>query len=120
MDLKIARIRRERGWTQTKLAEACKTTQQQILKLERGLVDPQLSTLSRVADALGVEIAELFYTRIELEEAANKLCSSRGWELESLSIMELAARCEREIGLPAMHPYWEKARIMSNRVRFFI
>ena len=120
MDLKIARIRRERGWTQTHLAEACKTTQQQIVKLERGLVDPQISTLGRVADALGVEIADLFYTRIEFEEAANRLCLNRGWDLESLTIMELASRCEREIGLPAMHPYWEKARIMSNRVRFLV
>lgn len=56
----IRRIRKERGMTQEKLAELCNTSVSYIGLLEIGRNVPKLSTIERIADALGVDCVELF------------------------------------------------------------
>ncbi len=54
----LARLRRERGWTSYKLAQHAAVTLPAVLAVERGC-DPKLSTLCKLAAALGVRVAEL-------------------------------------------------------------
>jgi DNA-binding XRE family transcriptional regulator len=54
---KLAAKRNELGLTQTEVAHRMKTSQSAVARLERGEADPQLSTLKRFAEALGLKIA---------------------------------------------------------------
>jgi len=54
--LQIARRRQEKGLTQAALAERVGTTQQQISRLERPGYRGSLSTIERVAEALGARV----------------------------------------------------------------
>jgi transcriptional regulator with XRE-family HTH domain len=48
--------RRKLGMTQTQVAELTGKKQSQIVRLERGLADPRLSSLVQVANSVGMEI----------------------------------------------------------------
>lgn len=52
----IRSLRSQRGWTQRRLAEMAGVVQQNLSLYERGLASPRLSTLGRLAAALGAEI----------------------------------------------------------------
>ena len=55
----LSALRLQHGWSQAELARQVGTSQSYIGRLETGLVDPQLSTMRRVALALGVPVAAL-------------------------------------------------------------
>jgi ribosome-binding protein aMBF1 (putative translation factor) len=55
----LAYYRLRNGWSQKELASRVGTSQSYVARLEAGEIDPQLSTLKRLANALGVEPAEL-------------------------------------------------------------
>lgn len=57
--VRVARARRQ--WSQAEVAEKAGTTADRIGQIEAGTVDPRLSTVERVAEALGlsVNIAEI-------------------------------------------------------------
>jgi transcriptional regulator with XRE-family HTH domain len=65
--MRIREIRKSRGLTQAQLAELLDVEQGEISKLERNDRNPRLSTLQRVAEALSVEISDLFQDRSEEE-----------------------------------------------------
>lgn len=52
----ITEIRKSKGWTQKKLADACGYTQSVIARLESKKADPQISTLIQIVEALGYTI----------------------------------------------------------------
>ena len=52
----IIEIRKSKGWTQKKLADACGYTQSVIARLESKKAEPQISTLTQIAEALGYKI----------------------------------------------------------------
>ena len=54
--LEIARLREQAGLTQKQLAERIGTTQQQISRLEHPNYRGSLTTLERVAEALGMSV----------------------------------------------------------------
>ena len=56
---RIRQLRKERGFSQAKLAVMADMDPATLNRLERGTGNPNLKTLERVADALGVGIAEL-------------------------------------------------------------
>lgn len=56
---KIARLRKQRGWTQEKLAEESQVNTRTVQRLESG-EDASLETLRLIANALDVQIADLF------------------------------------------------------------
>jgi len=56
---KLAKIRKERGMSQTALAAALQTSQANVCKWERGTNVPRAATLTRIARALRVKEAEL-------------------------------------------------------------
>jgi len=65
----IKRIRKERGMSQEKLAEACDTATSYIGLMEIYRNVPKLSTIERIARALEVDPAVFFQVRNPLTEA---------------------------------------------------
>lgn len=59
MRLRIREIRKRQGITQAELADRINSTRANIARFETGKHDPQLSTVAKLAEALGVEPAEL-------------------------------------------------------------
>ncbi|MCM2289224.1 MAG: helix-turn-helix transcriptional regulator [Sulfuritalea sp.] len=55
----LAQLRLQRGWSQAELARRAGTSQSYIGRLETGNVDPQLSTVRRIAQALNVPVPAL-------------------------------------------------------------
>lgn len=53
----IALLRLQKGWSQAELAKRASTSQSYIARLELGNVDPQVSTVKKLAKALGVPVA---------------------------------------------------------------
>jgi transcriptional regulator with XRE-family HTH domain len=72
-ETRIVELRRERGWTQEKLADECGVGIRTIQRLEAGS-DASLETLSLVADVLGVPVRDLFMT-IESDELSGRVDS---------------------------------------------
>ncbi|MDM7884637.1 helix-turn-helix transcriptional regulator [Curtobacterium sp. RHCKG23] len=58
-EMRIATLRRERGWTQERLAETSGIAVRTVQRLERGN-EASLETLSAIARALDVPVRELF------------------------------------------------------------
>jgi len=65
----IKALRDECGYSQRELAERMRTAQSVVARLEGGRSSPSLSTLARVAEALGLEIEVRFREPIEAPEA---------------------------------------------------
>ena len=69
----IKRIRKEKGITQEQLAEACNTATSYIGLMEIYKNVPKLSTIERIATALGVE-PQILFQKPELDkESKNKI-----------------------------------------------
>ncbi len=116
MELRVTQLRKKEGITQKQLAELCATTQQQIAKIEIGNVDPQLSTLKRIAGALGCEIKDLFYSKKEFLAEILGIIKQEKVDLKKTSILDLYSLCSQVRGMPALHPYWELIEIKNNKV----
>jgi transcriptional regulator with XRE-family HTH domain len=56
----VKEIRRRKGWSQKDLAEESGVGQDTISGIESGRHEPRPSTLRKLADALGVEVADFF------------------------------------------------------------
>ena len=54
--LRVAEIRKERGWTQTELGERCGIRQTHIARIENGKYNVQIDTLAAIAKAFGMTI----------------------------------------------------------------
>lgn len=57
---RIKKIREARGLSQKEVATMIKMDQSQYSKLEKDKTDPSVSTLNKVAKALGIQLSELF------------------------------------------------------------
>lgn len=57
--LAVRLVRTRRGWTQSQLDNAAGLASGHAGRIERGEVDPNLSTQGKIAAALGVSLAEL-------------------------------------------------------------
>jgi transcriptional regulator with XRE-family HTH domain len=58
----IRSLRNQRKWSQDALGECADLSCKFVGEIERGCVNPSLDSLMKIANALGVEIAELFLT----------------------------------------------------------
>jgi len=67
----VRRLRAERGLSQQELAQRMGVAQSVVARLEAGGVEPRLSTLDRVAQALGVELKVHFLTGPTQERAVS-------------------------------------------------
>ena len=68
---RIAMLRRQAQLTQAALAESVGVANETISRLERGTAMPSLSRMDKIADALGVELSEVFQFR-DRETAKDK------------------------------------------------
>ncbi len=118
MELRIQQLRKRKGVTQVELAHACETTQQQIAKIESGLIDLKISTLQKIAKALDCEIPNLFYTKEEFLNDVLAVIKNQKVDLKKVSILELNTLCYQTAKIPALHPYWEKIAIKGNKLQF--
>ena len=116
--MKLHKIRKEQNVTQVDLANMCETTQQQIAKIESGLVDPKLSTLRKLAEALKVEVGELFYTKAEFVDELNNLIKEEGLTSKHFALATLNRLAFELKKIPKYHPFWEKIKISKNRIIF--
>lgn len=55
----VAKFRKEKGWTQVKLAEAVGVSCGYIALIEQGKKRPALKTLAIIAEKLGVELQDI-------------------------------------------------------------
>lgn len=67
----VRRLRMERGLSQKELAARMDLPQSVIARLEAGKVEPRLSTLDRVAQALGTKLEVQFLTARETEQSVS-------------------------------------------------
>src|SRR5262249_3314353 len=56
---RLRQLRKQKGWTTYKLAQECKISRPGLDKLERPGADPKLSTMIKLAAALGVKVRDL-------------------------------------------------------------
>ena len=57
--IRLAELRKLKGYSQDRLALEAGLTRGAISKLEKGTVDPRISTLARIAHTLGVSLPHL-------------------------------------------------------------
>jgi hypothetical protein len=79
-------------------------------------VDPQLSTLKRVAGALNCELKDLFYSKEEFISEIQSAVKANSVNLKKISIIELNSVCASSAGIPSLHPYWALIQIKNNKV----
>ena len=118
--MKLVGLRKELGMTQTELAERCETTQQQIAKIENGIVDPKLSTLRRLSEALECQLCDLFYSRNSFVDQINSIIDEYGINMKVNNVIDLNAICSNKFFVPSFHPYWEEIKIDRSRNIVFI
>ena len=80
----IKRIRKEKGITQEQLAEACNTATSYIGLMEIYRNVPKLSTIERIAAALGVEPQVLFQKREKGSPTERKIKAIKNTVMQSV------------------------------------
>ena len=99
----LQRIRLERGWTLEDLSRAAGVSKSMLSQIEREKANPTVAVAWRLANALGVGIAELLDTEVRLVESIRVLDTHEtptlpgglaGYVLRILGPMELAGKVE--------------------------
>jgi transcriptional regulator with XRE-family HTH domain len=85
----IKRIRKEKGFSQEKLAEACDTSASYIGLMEIYRNVPKLSTIERIAHALDVEPLEFFQRQNPLPEEQEAAIQKKKQEFLAIIDTEL-------------------------------
>lgn len=86
---RIAKLRRERGWSQVKLGAKADVNPSTVNQIERGMRRPNSTTLEKLAGALEVDVAELF-------PKAEAPDSGSGREQDVLAFAELGKRLSQD------------------------
>ena len=115
----VRRLRGEAGLSVRALAKQTAFSPSFISQLENGQVSPSISSMERIAGALGVTLGQFFHTAAGGEgglvvRAADREALSSGWsraEIKALSVARPTARLEamlvtlRSGGRSGKHPY---------------
>jgi transcriptional regulator with XRE-family HTH domain len=97
----VLRLRLERGWSQSELARRAGTGQTNISRIECGLANPTLATISNIAEAFGVDLT------IRLGGQAHEQ------ERAYASLAEVYARFENSLSRPSREPcFTEQCSLM--------
>lgn len=60
----VKRLRKQRGYSQDKFAEIADLTQAYLSSVERGIANPRLDTVKKIAKGLGLTMPDLFLFEI--------------------------------------------------------
>jgi transcriptional regulator with XRE-family HTH domain len=71
--MRLKRLREQRGWSQATLAERAGVSRPYLARLETARQDPRLSTLEKLAKALGVPVARLLQPENYMDEIRAEL-----------------------------------------------
>lgn len=93
----VRKLRQDRGWSQSELAELANVTRQTVSNLERGTV-PQLETLRRLLDVLGVETAA-----VEFDEQTQMWLTMIGTLIEAIPSDARRTAVDESIRVLASH-----------------
>jgi len=116
MLVKITILRKKLNLTQAALAKAAGATQQQIALIENGQTDPRLSTLYKIAAALGTDIGGLFFSQQEFVEILNKIIKNN-FSGKNMSLPELNTYFSEHHNISSYDPNWSKVTInKSNKI----
>ena len=74
----IARLRKEKGWTQAELGEKLGVSNQAVSKWESGMTMPDIMLLPTLADMFGIYIDELFSREVKTQ-VTYSLCAELPW-----------------------------------------
>ena len=88
----IKRIRLAKNLSQKEVISSAKLDAAQYSRIENGKTDPSVTTLDRIAKALGVSLAELFAATDELKE----INSQDKTIMEKVSLIEALTEEERK------------------------
>lgn len=95
----LAALRMKRGWSQRTLAEAIGVKQPHIARLELGHNDPSLSTMRKLATALGVSVEHIAH-ELEAQQRGPRATPSQKGSADSTSLLlkatEFAAHKHRD------------------------
>ena len=69
----ICSLRKEKGMTQRELAEQMNVTDKAVSKWERDLSCPDINSIPKLAEILGVSVEELMQVKKEAEEPVSKV-----------------------------------------------
>ena len=81
----IANLRKQKGMTQSELAEKMNVTDKAVSKWERDLSCPDINTISKLADVLNVSVEELLKTKKQ-DYSNNKIKDLINLILKALAI----------------------------------
>lgn len=68
----ISQLRKEAGFTQGELAEACNLSQTYLSQIEKGKKEPTWTSLNKISDVLGVPLPVLVFLTIREENIPEK------------------------------------------------
>lgn len=75
----ISSLRKEKGWTQKNIADELGITDKAVSKWERNIALPDIATIPRLAELLGVSVEELMQAKVTTAPAAKE--SGRIWDI---------------------------------------
>lgn len=93
--LRVKQIAKERGLTMAKLAEQLGMHPVNLSNALNG--NPTLATLTKIADALGVEVVELFEQTNKPNVSGFVKVGNKVWEINSVSDLEKALSKAKEL-----------------------
>lgn len=98
----IKKVREAKGLSQKEVALTCKMDTGHYSRIENDKSDPALSSLTKIAKALGVSVGELF-TADDIFKDVNSVDKTL---MEKISFIELLDKKERSAFLPCSMPSW--------------
>lgn len=89
----IARLRKEKGWTQAELGEKLGVSHQAVSKWESGMTMPDIMLLPTLADMFGIYIDELFSREVKTQ-VTYSLCADMLPYVPDKPLLERPICCE--------------------------
>ena len=84
----VKRLRKERGWSQQRLADEANINKVTLIRIEHGVGNPGIDTLEKLAKALDIEIAD-FFPKAQVPLWPEAPVERRGAAYEQMSPEEL-------------------------------
>lgn len=111
--MKILYLRKKLNMSQADLADKSGTTQQQIALIEKGHSDLRLSTMQKIASALGCDVRGLFFSPEEFQEIVGDILK-KDFKDRACTLTELNMYCGSKYFISPFDPNWESIVITKG------